>query len=273
MAGGAAGADAVDPAAGAGDGTTAAGVGGSDASGGGGGSPVAAGSAEHADLVGPLGELTTKIEERLTQGFQRQALADAREDYGPYFDALETHPYMLTGRSVPAIGKDGEVTLRSTEEAKEYLEALRHVMAEEIADRVSRQVDSQKQTLDTLHASVSLFQNNADLLPGTKTFDRELADRFAQLAKPYELRVEGKLLGYTIPVQPLVDSVRAQLGEARKAAPASAAAPAQPATGGKAKPQADPPQAGIASKAGASAEGAEDFSTLFGTLGLPDFRI
>jgi hypothetical protein len=83
------------------------------------------------------------------------------------------------------------------------------------------------------------------------------------MAKPYELRVDGKLHGYTIDVQPLIAQLRTQLQSEAKAAPA-AAAPAKPA-----KPKADAPQAGIRSKAGSGAE-TEDFSTLFGTLGLPD---
>jgi hypothetical protein len=103
-------------------------------------------------------------------------------------------------------------------------------------------------------------------VPGTKDFDVDLANRFATMATPYELRVEGKLQGYTIPVQPLIENIRNQLIKERENTPAAPAAPAAP----KAPPE--PPQAGIPSKAGAGSD-AEDFSTLFGTIGLPNLKI
>ena len=56
--------------------------------------------------------------------------------------------------------------------------------------------------------------------------------------------------------------------EALRPAPAAPAAPAA-----KKVAKAEPPQAGIPSKAGNSGDGPEDFSTLFGTLGLPNLRI
>lgn len=115
--------------------------------------------------------------------------------------------------------------------------------------------------LETIHASVALFQKNPDLIPGTKGFNRDLADRFAAMAQPYEVRVDGKLQGYSIPVQPIIDNLRKQ-----SQPPAAAAATPAPT------PQPDPPQAGIASKAGSSTE-KEDFSTLFGTIGLPNMVI
>lgn len=183
---------------------------------------------------------------------------------------------------VPAIGREGTVRLSSTEEAREWQDAVKHELAAEVRDRASRQLDEQRGTLNTLHASVELFQKNTDLVPGTASFDTELANRFAAMAKPYELRTdEGKLNGYTIPVQPLIDSLRTQLQSERAAASAApAGAPAAPvSTPGQQAPAAaastpgDQPQAGITSKAGNSGEQAEDFSTLFGTIGLPNLTI
>jgi hypothetical protein len=115
--------------------------------------------------------------------------------------------------------------------------------------------------LETIHASVALFQNNPDLIPGTKGFDKGLADDFARMARPYEIRVDGKLQGYSVPVQPMIDNLRATRAERQLPQPAPQAAP-----------QPDPPQAGISSKAGSSTE-KEDFSTLFGTIGLPNMVI
>lgn len=157
---------------------------------------------------------------------------------------------------------------------------MKSVLVEEVQDRVSRSLEDSAGIMQTLHASIELFQNNADLVPNTTAFDQELADRFATMAAPYELRADGKLQGYTIPVQPLIDSIRDQLTSERAARTAatketeSPAAPASPAAAGTSSTPAaaDAPQAGIQSKAGNSGE-LEDFSTLFGTIGLPNLQI
>lgn len=95
----------------------------------------------------------------------------------------------------------------------------------------------------------------------------------ATLAQPYEHRVDGKLHGYSIPVQPLVTQLRATLAAERaaKAAPAAQTAPAAVQVV-QAAPVVEAPQAGIPSKAGAGAD-QEDYSVLFGTIGLPNLRI
>lgn len=185
---------------------------------------------------------------------------------------------MLVGQQVPSLtGKEGEMeTLRDASDAREWQEAVKVLLTEEVRERATRSMEENKGILDTVHASIELFTQNKDLVPGTRQFDRQLADRFAAMAKPYELRVEGKLHGYTIPVQPLIDSLRAQLVAERAKTPAAAPAPASAPpgkAGGPKTPAADPPQAGIGSKAGSSSSDAEDFSTLFGTLGLPNLRI
>lgn len=193
-------------------------------------------------------------------------------EHQQYFDALEQHPRTLVGMQVPALDREGMETLRDTADAKEWQEAVKSILVEEVRDRATKEMEANAGFLDTIHASIELFSNNADLVPGTKDFDVDLANRFATLATPYELRVEGKLHGYTIPVQPLIEQLRAQLARERAAAPAPAAKPAQ-AAGGRQRTPADPPQAGIPSKAGSAGGEEEDFSTLFGTLGLPNFRI
>src|SRR5688572_24089453 len=108
-------------------------------------------------------------------------------------------------------------------------------------------MDENADFLTTVHASIELFQNNADLVPGTKEFDVDLANRFAAMATPYELRVEGKLQGYSIPVQPLIDQLRDQITKEREAA--KAAAPA-------AQAGADAPAAGAGGQAPAAAAAA-----------------
>ena len=101
-----------------------------------------------------------------------------------------------------------------------------------------------------------------------------------RFAKPYEVRVDGKLTGYSIPIQPLVEQERARLVLERAQKPTSQAAPAAPAApqvkaGTTAPPPApepqEGPQAGIQSRAGSSSE-QETFDDLFGTIGLSGFR-
>lgn len=152
---------------------------------------------------------------------------------------------------------------------------MKGLLVADVRDRASRAMDENSGFLTTLHASIELFQKNTDLVPFTKGFDKDLAERFATLAKPYELRDDkGKLNGYSIPVQPIIDSLRTQLTTERASRPAAPAVgtPAGAGAAAPAKPAAEPPQAGIVSKAGSSSE-AEDFSTLFGTIGLPNFQI
>ena len=213
-----------------------------------------------------FGELSVKIEERAQQAYQAEAMEEVREEYPKYIEALTKHPRMLVGEQVPSLRGDGMETLRDSADAREWQEAVKAMLTEEIRANVDRRMEESRGELQTLHASIELFQNNPDLVPGTKQFDRELADKVMQLAKPYELRVEGKLQGFSIPVQPLVEQLRAQLKASRAAAP-----PPAPAAPAPAAPAAPAPQAGIRSKAGVSSE-EENFDTLFGTIGLSGLR-
>lgn len=160
-------------------------------------------------------------------------------------------------------------TLRDSNDAKEWQEAVRALLVEEIRTNAQAKFEENSGFLETIHASIDLFKNNPDLIPGTKGFNKELADEFAKMATPYEVRVEGKLQGYSIPVQPIIDQMRGLI-KARTAAPA--APPAPPAAAPAPRATLDPPQAGIPAKAGSSSE-KEDFSTLFGTIGLPNLQI
>jgi hypothetical protein len=166
-------------------------------------------------------------------------------------------------------------TLRDSADAKEWQEAVKSILMEDIKARAQSKMDESSSYLDTLHSSISLFQSNVDLIPGTAGFDTELANRFAELAQPYEVRVDGKLHGYSIPVQPIIDSLRGQLQAQRSQPPAGTAAPVAPAgapaSSAPVQPV-EPPQAAIPSKAGNSSE-KEDFSTLFGTIGMPNLQI
>jgi len=168
---------------------------------------------------------------------------------------------MLVGKQVPSPGGEGMETLKDTNDAREWQDAIKEILVQEIDSRAGTWMQDAVGFMETIHSSVDLFKNNHDLIPGTKGFNKKLADDFATMMQPYEVRIEGKLHGYSIPVQPIIDQLRKS---APKAAPPAAAAPkAQKPSG---------PQRGISSKAPTSGE-AEDFSTLFGTIGLPHLKI
>ena len=179
---------------------------------------------------------------------------------------------------MPAIGgaPGATETLRDAADAREWQDAVKQLLVQEVRGRASRQLDENKDFLTTIHSSIDLFKNNPDLIPGTKDFDIDLANRFSAMATPYELRVEGKLQGYSIPVQPLIEQLRNQVIAERTAAKVETPPPATGAPAAPAAPKPpDPPQAGIPARAGAGGDPAEDFSTLFATIDprLSDMQI
>lgn len=237
------------------------------------------------DLEPRWGEVTTALEKRAHDGYVQESLTEVQTEYAKYFEALGKHPRLLIGSQVPRLdGQDGTETLRDSADAKEWQEAVKGILLQEVQDRASRRSDENNDMMALVHSSIDLFKNNTDLIPGTKTFDVELANEFADFAKDYELRVDGKLYGYSVPVQPIINRLRAKLVEQRAQAAAAPApkgvhhrerpggapagvAPAAPA------PAPEQPQAGIPSKQGNGADPAETFETLFGTIGLPNLRI
>lgn len=239
--------------------------------------PNAEATLNASDLTTRWGELRTGLETRQRKELEESALADVREEYGKYFEALQKHPRELVGTEVPDSTGEGMVVLRDSADAQEFQEMVKQQLYREVQERARLKTDEVRPMMETLHNSIAIFEKNPDLIPGTRQFDATLANRFAQLAKPYELVVDGKLSGYSIPVQPLIDQVRSEL----KAKPAAPAAPSKAqeqaaqrtrTSSGQFAPV-DPPQAGVLSKAGSSAAEPDDFSTLFGSIGLPDFRI
>lgn len=205
--------------------------------------------------------MSENLEQVMQEGYKEEALEGVKEEYAKYFETLQKHPRLLVGEEVPNLKGEGTETLRSAEDAREWQEAVKHILADEVRSRMSHLQDANMQLAETLHGAVDLFKNNPDLVPGTTGFDRELADAFAEMARDYEHRVDGRLLGYTIPVQSLINGIRSQLVARRSQAPDPTPAPAQ-------KQQQQQPQAGMRSKAGTSSDDSEDFSTLFGTLGV-----
>ena len=223
--------------------------------------------------------MSTSLEDAAFKVHQNASVQEVRDEFPKYFEALNRHPRLLVGQEVPAIGREGMELLKDSADAREWQDAVKQILAQEVQDRAERRMEEDRDTLTTIHSSIELFQNNSDMVPGTRQFDKELADAFVIIAKPYEVRIDGKLHGYSIPVQPLIEQVRGQL-KSRRAARAAATpktpAPSTPRRGrppgSTSTPPASRPQAGVTSKAGEASEGS-DFSTLFGTIGLPDFRI
>lgn len=208
--------------------------------------------------------MSTAFETAQTEIFHNEALESVREEYPKYFDAISKHPRMLVGQEVPrADGSEGTERLRDAADAASWQDAIKHQLAAEVRSRTESRVEEMRGSFEVVHASIDLFRNNADLIPGAQQFDRELADQFATMAKEYELRSNGKLIGYSVPVQPMINSLRSQLVAQRAAAPAPAAGPTAQQQRVAEQPrtptgQFDGPQAGITSKAGASGAGTDD---------------
>lgn len=200
------------------------------------------------------------------QHLEASSLAEVREEYKQYFEHITKHPRALVGVEVQSLSGNGKERLRDSNDARDWIEGVKQLLAEEIQARTEAKQGELQGAFATIHGSIDLFRNNADLVPGTKQFDKELADQFAQMASAYEERADGKLIGYNVPVQPIVNQLRSQLAAQRaaKAAPAAPAAqPTQQQQRAAEQPrtptgQWDGPQAGISSKAGSSGAGQEN---------------
>lgn len=194
-----------------------------------------------------------------------------RTDFPKYFEAIGKHPRLLVGTQVPSIKGDGQMeTLRDSSDAADWQAAVKQLLVDEVNSRASQAQDQLRDVFSTVHSSIDLFRNNADLIPGTKQFDAELANAFATAAKDYELRSNGKLVGYSVPVQPIINAIRAQQAATRGAA--AAAPPAPSAQQQRVADQSrsadgrfDAPQAGLTSRAGQSSAEGDDLAS--GVLG------
>lgn len=207
------------------------------------------------------------------------AIAEVQEEYKNYFAAVQAHPRSLVGQEVPSITNPGQnETLRDSADAKEWQDAVKHALAQEVKDRQDRKADDTRMVMTTVTNSIAVFEKNPDLIPNTKQFNRAFADKVGKTLAPYMVKTDdGKALGWSIDVQPLIESLRESMPKAPTPAPASTdPTPQQQRAAEQPRTPAgrfDAPQAGIPSKSGSSSEPTSDFSTLFGTLGMPEFRI
>jgi len=204
--------------------------------------------------------MATSFETRQTQILERSALEEVKTEYAKHFEAVAKPPRLLVGTEVPSLTGQGKEKLRDSADARDWQEAVKQLLLEEVTSRVEKRKDGMRDVFAVVHSSIDLFRNNTDLIPGTVEFDKDLANAVAAQVKDYELLANGKLIGFSVPVQPIINAVRAQLAAQKAATPPAAAAPPQ-----QAAPQArdalgrwDGPQAGIQSKAGQSAAAGTD---------------
>lgn len=207
----------------------------------------------------------------MAKAYHEQSLTEMREEHGKYFEAVQQHPRALVGDTVPSLieGKP-DIVLKDVAEVEAWQGHLKQILVDELRGKTTKALEENSDYLNTLHASIEIFQNNTDLIPGTKDFDLELANRFSDMAQPYEIRVDEKLHGYSIPVQAIIDKIRAGLVKERAGAPETKGKDdkaGEAAASGKTPAVEEQPQTGITSKAGGGGE-AENFDTLFGTLGF-----
>lgn len=209
----------------------------------------------------------------IAKQYQEAALKEVQEEHPKYFEALNKSPRQLVGEKVPSTkpnaGPDDFEVLRDSADAKDWQETIQKTLVDEVKHRAGKAIDANAEAIKVTQGAIELFQNNNDLVPRTKEFDKELADKLIKIVGPYALRDEDKkLLGFSIPVQPIIDQLRSELVASRAATvpPTSdtppAAAPPAPE---------DPPQKGIPGKAGVSGDGKDDIGDLFATLG-EEFR-
>lgn len=149
---------------------------------------------------------------------------------------------------------------------------MKHVRDSEVAKIVAAKENDVKPMMAVVQESILMFQNNQDLVPGTAEFDKELADRFAEAARPFKVMLGEKAVGYQGDVQPLINRLRSSLVAERTAAGVTqqqqqnrqqqVAAQPRADNGQFVAPPEDGPQGGITSKqgmvGGADNDGFED---------------
>ena len=223
------------------------------------------------------------LETRLTNELTQSAVTDVRTEFAQYIEAVEQAPRYLIGKQVPrADGTEGTETLRDAQDARDWQDEIKKQLGREVTRRIEAARAENNGMMEVLNNSVQLFQSNPDIVPNSKQFDKELADEFTALIKPFEVRNDsGKLVGWKVDVKPMLVTLRQQLNNRRVASAASTSAPpqgtptaqqgraaAQPRNEGGQWTNPDAPQAGIPSSAGQSGNDGENLDALFGSLGF-----
>jgi hypothetical protein len=226
-----------------------------------------------------LAEASNKITQNMESSFRQAATAEVEADIDKVFlDILNDDPYQLATKSVPDIrpgaANDAKVTLRDSSEAKAYQESLAKLVKAEIDDVVKQKTDQIRPLMSVTQESALLLQSNPDLIPDTDKYDPELAALVYEVGKSYELKVNDKVIGFQVPMQPIINKLRGDLEKSRgvdgvvqqqmSAQQQRAAEQAREQDGKFAGPQ-----GGILSKQNASGEGGEDeYSTFWSSVGM-----
>ncbi|QKY80407.1 hypothetical protein SEA_PABST_49 [Microbacterium phage Pabst] len=218
---------------------------------------------------------------RMDQSFRQAAIQQLQEEINPEFiTSLQSTPSELVGQEVLSIRAgapaDEKVVLRTRADAAEYLQDLNGIVQKEINGITAERRDAARPIATVIQESFLLFENNPDLIPGTKGYDHELASRFAEIASTYEVKINGKVIGYQdINVQPLINSLRKDLEKQRGANGVTAAQQraeqqrqAAAAQERNTAGQFQGPQGGVLSKSGNQGDAAEDFSAFWSASGV-----
>lgn len=243
------------------------------------GVPVADDGLDPAEVTPLFGAAFESIGTRMEATFKAQAFQELESEIDEQFLTALRQPAMrLVGQEVPSVRlgapADEMTKILDTQMARDWQQTVASIIEDEVNDKVQQKVDAVRPMTSVIQESALLFQNNPDLIIGTKGFDPELAERFTRLASAYEVKTAKGVIGYGVNVQPLINELRAGLSKERGASGARAedravaqraAAAAQPRTEGG---QFDSPQAGISSKSGMSGEPGDDYSAFWSATGL-----
>ena len=241
-----------------------------------------AGFTDYNDVLPQLSVASKQITERVEATYRAQARQEVMNDIEPRFlEVLKTPSRLLAGEQVPSLKQKGQMeTLRDSADAEDYKKTLQYLVDTEIDDLAQAKVNEIKPMMSVVQDSIQMFQSNPDLMPGTKQFDKELADQVAAVGKAYELRVDGKLYGYNVPMQPIINQLRTQLSTARGATGEQSAQAQREAQARRAAEQErneagqfQGPQGGIQSKSGMTGDSGEDWSTFWNGVGMPGLNV
>ncbi|QDF15960.1 hypothetical protein SEA_UNPHAZED_50 [Microbacterium phage Unphazed] len=241
---------------------------------------VATEGLESADAVALFAPARDKAFQQMDLSFRQAAIAELQEEIEPeVLEILQDVPARLAGQEVPSLARDAKpgdrIRLNDSRDAAQYQKDLSSIVEKMVKDRTAEKSNDARPMASVIQESFLLFENNPDLIPNTKGFDKELATRFVEIAAPYATKINGKTIGYAVNVQPLINSLRADIAKQRGANGVTAAqqraeqqrqAAAAQERDAEGKFQ---PQAGVLSKSGNQGEAADDYSAFWGASGVP----
>lgn len=232
-----------------------------------------------AEISTALGSANEKVSERLETAVLGQVTREVYDSIDKEFhEVMRLSPFEIVGSEVPDLRRGAQegskIKLRDSAEAREYQDSLKNIVQRQVDDQKQQKLSELKPMMSMVQGSVMLFQNNPDLVPGSAKFDVELATRFTRMAKAYEQRgPNGKLLGYAVNVQPMINELRSGLNSERGAQGQQRSEQQRQAAANQPRTEQgrfDSPQGGIMSKSNAQGGGGaeEEFSTFWSAVGI-----